>query len=250
MANIFESMVAIMTDIDAVGKNQKNQQQGFKFRGIDDVYNAVHPILAKHGVFTVPTVLNERTEERQTQRGGNLIYRILTMKYTFFASDGSYFETTVIGEGMDSGDKAANKAMAVAHKYALLQALCIPTEDMVDPDSETHSPSRKQTVEMQKLNSVDDAKKQFKSRYQKATLSVDDFTVKAGWNDILRLCKGNKDSAKKLFEKFGAASSKDITFEIYKKVNAYLCIDVDDANDISTSLDEIPFENSKTKEIA
>lgn len=250
MANIFESMVAIMADIDAVGKNQKNQQQGFKFRGIDDVYNAVHPILAKHGVFTVPTVLSERTEERQTQRGGNLIYRILIMKYTFFASDGSYFETTVIGEGMDSGDKAANKAMAVAHKYALLQALCIPTEDMVDPDSEAHSPSRKQTVEMQKLNSVDDAKKQFKSRYQKATLSVDDFTVKAGWNDILRLCKGNKDSAKKLFERFGAASSKDITFEIYKKVTAYLCIDVDDANDISTSLDEIPFENSKTKEIA
>ena len=68
MANIFEAMAAIMVDIDAVGKNQKNQSQGFKFRGIDDVYNAVHPILAKHGVFTVPTVLSERTEERQTQR--------------------------------------------------------------------------------------------------------------------------------------------------------------------------------------
>ena len=61
MNNIYQAMAEVMKDIDAVGKNQKNQQQGFKFRGIDDVYNAVHPILAKHGVFTVPTVLNERT---------------------------------------------------------------------------------------------------------------------------------------------------------------------------------------------
>ena len=142
-SKIYQAIADIMAEVEAIGKNQKNQQQGFKFRGIDDVYNAIHPLFAKHGVFTVPTVVNERTEDRVTKSGGNLIYRVLTIQYSFFAVDGSHVDATVIGEGMDSGDKAANKAMAVGHKYALLQVLCIPTEDMVDPDSETQEPSRK-----------------------------------------------------------------------------------------------------------
>jgi hypothetical protein len=126
-----------MREVDAIAKERTNTQQGFKFRGIDDVYNAIHPLFAKHGVFTVPTVGEERSEERTTKSGGALIYRILKMSYEFFAEDGSSVKATVVGEGMDSGDKASNKAMAVAHKYALLQILCIPTEDMPDPDQTT-----------------------------------------------------------------------------------------------------------------
>lgn len=135
---IHEKIIAILADADAIAKDRKNQQQGFNFRGIDDVYNALHPILAKHGVFSTTEVIAERTEERQTKSGGNLIYRILTVKFTFYAADGSHVESVMIGEGMDSGDKASNKAMAIAHKYALLQLLAIPTEDAKDPDAETH----------------------------------------------------------------------------------------------------------------
>lgn len=146
---IHEAMSAIMKDVEAIKKDKRNQQQNFNFRGIDDVYNAVHPIFAHHGVFTVPTVLEERTEERTTRSGSNLIYRILRIKYTFYSEDGTSLDAVVIGEGMDSGDKASNKAMAVAHKYALLQALQVPTDDMVDPDSETpeqSSPKGKQNT--------------------------------------------------------------------------------------------------------
>lgn len=155
--NIHQSLAAILAEVDAIGKNRKNTQQNFMFRGIDDVYNTIHPILAKFNVFTVPTVISERSEERQSKTGGNLIYRILTVRYTFYAADGSYVEAVVIGEGMDSGDKAANKAMAVAHKYALLQVLCIPTEDMIDPDSEspeatTKAPQRTQQQPAQRAS--------------------------------------------------------------------------------------------------
>ena len=192
---IFEAMAEVMKDIDAIGKNQKNQQQGFKFRGIDDVYNAVHPILAKHGVFTVPTVLAERTEERQARNGGNLIYRILTLKYTFFAADGSSVEAVVIGEGMDSGDKGANKAMAVAHKYALLQTLCIPTEDMIDPDSQVPEPS----VPKRK-----------------------GFNVSEAWKVVLSRVGGDEGVAKGLFKQAGADTGKDITEAIFKQVMSNL----------------------------
>jgi len=146
---IYKKIAAILADSDAIGKDRINNQQGFRFRGIDDVYNSLHPILAKHGVFSTTTVLEDRTEERQSARGGTLIYRILKVQFTFFAEDGSFVQSVVIGEGMDSGDKASNKAMAIAHKYALLQLLAIPTEDAKDPDSESHEvlPQKQSTTQ-------------------------------------------------------------------------------------------------------
>lgn len=142
---IYKQIPKIAADLDAVGKDKRNTAQSYNFRGIDDVYNALHPILARHGVFTVPEVIAEVTEERQTKGGGLLIYRKLTIKYRFYAEDGSFVEATVIGEGMDSGDKASNKAMAVAHKYALLQVFSIPTEEAKDPEVDSPAPLPKAT---------------------------------------------------------------------------------------------------------
>lgn len=131
----------IMAEIGAISKSKRNSQQGFMYRGVDDVMNALQPLLHGHGVFVVPEVLEHKREERTSGKGNNLIYSICTIKYTFFASDGSSISATVIGEGMDSGDKATNKAMAIAFKYACFQVFCIPTEEMKDPDADTPPPS-------------------------------------------------------------------------------------------------------------
>ena len=136
--NIFETITAVMSEIGAIGKNDKNQQQGFKYRGIDAVMNAIAPALQKYKLFVVPEVLEQTREERTSSKGGLLIYSICKIKYTFYAEDGSSITATVIGEGMDSGDKATNKAMSIAFKYACFQTFCIPTEEMVDPDAECH----------------------------------------------------------------------------------------------------------------
>ena len=136
--NIYETIALVMEDIGAIGKNSKNSQQGFMYRGIDAVMNAINPALIKYKLFVVPEVLEQTREERQTTRGGNLIYSVCKIKYTFYAEDGSSISAVVIGEGMDSGDKATNKAMSVAFKYACFQVFCIPTEEMVDPDAEYH----------------------------------------------------------------------------------------------------------------
>lgn len=140
--NIFESITKIMEEIPAIKKEKTSQNQGFKFRGIDDVMNTLHPLLSKNKVFIVPEVLEQKREERVTNKGGNLIYSICKIKYTFYAEDGTKIEAITIGEGMDSGDKATNKAMAIAMKYALFQVFCIPTDDMVDPDGDTPNPSK------------------------------------------------------------------------------------------------------------
>ena len=143
--NIFQSITKIMEEVPVIGKNKKNTQQGFMFRGIDDVMNTFQPLLAKYKVFIVPQVLEQNREERQTSKGGTLLYSICRIKYTFYAEDGTSVEAIVVGEGMDSGDKATNKAMAIAMKYAMFQVFCIPTEEMKDPDSESHSVTKKVT---------------------------------------------------------------------------------------------------------
>ncbi len=130
---VHQKIIQVMKLTGAIGKEK--QGMGFKFRGIDDVYNALHDVLADVGLFSVPEILEERSEERATKSGGVLIYRILKIKYTFYAEDGSNLSLTVMGEAMDSGDKASNKAMSVAHKYALLQIFCIPTIEDKDPES-------------------------------------------------------------------------------------------------------------------
>ena len=138
MKNIYQTIDAVMSEIGAVGKTSKNTQQGFMFRGIDAVMNAINPALVKHHLFIVPEVIDQKREERTTSKGNALIYSIVTVKYTFYAEDGSSVSAVVIGEGMDSGDKATNKAMSIAFKYACFQVFCIPTEEMVDPDQDSH----------------------------------------------------------------------------------------------------------------
>ena len=98
--NICNAIVGVMNDIGAVGKNDRNKQQNFMYRGIDAVMNALQPALIKNKVFIVPKVLEEQREERQSKKGDALLYARLKMEYTFFADDGSNISATVIGEAM------------------------------------------------------------------------------------------------------------------------------------------------------
>lgn len=139
MANIYKAINEVMKEIGAVGKNQKNEQQKFMYRGIDAIMNAINPALINHNVFIVPEVLEQTREERVSKTGNTLLYSICKIRFTFYAEDGSHVEAVTVGEGMDSGDKATNKAMAIAFKYACFQVFCIPTEEMVDPDGECHT---------------------------------------------------------------------------------------------------------------
>lgn len=149
--NIYESITQVMNESITIGKDSVNKQQGFKYRGIDAVMNTFYPLFAKHKVFIVPEVLEQTREERTTKNGGNLIYSILKVKYTFYAEDGTNISATVIGEGMDAADKASNKAMAVAMKYAMFQVFCIPTEEFIDPDSETPPETKPTQKEPEKI---------------------------------------------------------------------------------------------------
>ena len=167
---IFKAINKVMSEVGFIGKDSKNQSQGFKYRGIDAVMNALNPALIRNGVFAVPTVLEQTREERINNKGTTLIYSMLKVRYRFYAEDGSYIESTVIGEGMDSGDKASNKAMSVAFKYACFQVFCIPTEELMDdPDKECHEVVQK--VDDATAQAIKDARIQMKAlRWEEASV--------------------------------------------------------------------------------
>ena len=138
---IYAAIAAVQAAIakDGISKDRRNEQQGYKFRGIDDIYNAVAPLLAANGLCIMPTYTN-RTKDERTNQKGTVIFNV-TVEGTFdFVSteDGSKHTVKTFGEAMDSGDKATNKAMSAAYKYACMQTFCIPTEGDNDADSSTH----------------------------------------------------------------------------------------------------------------
>lgn len=138
---VYEKIAAITAEMSKVGiaKDSKNQQQNYKFRGIDAVYGALSPLLAKHGLCILPRVVGRTVTDQQSKSGGVLFYTALTVEFDFVAAeDGSKHTVCTIGEAMDSGDKSSNKAMSAAYKYACFQAFCIPTEGDNDADATTH----------------------------------------------------------------------------------------------------------------
>lgn len=214
-------MAAVMSDIDAISKSRTNEQQRFKFRGIDDIYNELHKVLANHKVFTVPCVIDERTEERTSKSGNNIIYRVIKMQYTFYAEDGSSVCAIVIGEGMDSGDKACNKAMSIAHKYALLQTFCIPTEDEKDPDATTPETSKPRKNKQQAptfedpLSFTDNGVPQGQSIASEETISPDQ---RRRLFAIMTSAGKTSDQVKVILSAYGYDSSKDIKKADYEDI--------------------------------
>jgi hypothetical protein len=137
---VAEAMSAVMDDVQAVRKGDRNTQQGFNFRGIDAVVNAVGPAFRKHGIVAVP-MLNAVTYNTVEvgQKRTQMRECTVTVTYRFYGPKGDYIEATVPAESMDSGDKATPKAMSVAYRTALLQVLTIPTDE---PDPDGHNYER------------------------------------------------------------------------------------------------------------
>tara|TARA_R110000823_G_scaffold90110_1_gene199410 strand:- start:378 stop:974 length:597 start_codon:yes stop_codon:yes gene_type:complete len=139
---VYKAINAVQTELSTIGitKDRTNSQgSGYKFRGIDDVYNAISPLLAKHGLCILPRVLTRECVERSSKAGAALFYVTVEVEFDFVsAEDGSKHTVKTFGEAMDSGDKATNKAMSAAYKYAAFQAFSIPTESDNDADASTH----------------------------------------------------------------------------------------------------------------
>lgn len=135
--DIYLAIPKIMSEMPGVAKDQKNPAQNYNYRGIDDVMNAISPLMAKYSVFASVTTLDIKRFTGQSVSGKIMITTLLTVKLTLHAKDGSFVSSVVVGEGTDFGDKSANKAHTMAYKYGLIQMFGIRSEDLVDADAES-----------------------------------------------------------------------------------------------------------------
>lgn len=131
---IYALIPQIMKELGHIGKNKTNTHQNYQFRGIEDMYNNIHPVLVKHGVFCVPQVIDSTTETFVNNTGKTSFRVMLRVNHKFYADDGSCVEVITAGEGIDTSDKATNKAMSACMKYAFIELLSIPTSDIEDSD--------------------------------------------------------------------------------------------------------------------
>jgi hypothetical protein len=145
-----------------IAKAHKNESQGFKFRGIDDVMNRMAQHLVEANLVIVPSIRNREVSERVNSRGNPLFYVTVLVDFTVYSTvDGSSVVCTVPGEAMDSGDKATNKALSIAYKYMAFQLFAIPIDE--DPDRHTHEMGRNKDLDPQQR--------------QEATLTEDDQVI-------------------------------------------------------------------------
>lgn len=142
--SVYAKIAAVQGELAKIGisKSRKNQTPGqqYNFRGIDEVYNTLAPMMAEQGLCILPRVVDHSLTERGKTRNGNAIYSaVVTAEFDFVsADDGSIHVVRTVGEAMDSSDKASNKAMSAAYKYAALMTFAIPTEG--DNDADAHTP--------------------------------------------------------------------------------------------------------------
>lgn len=135
---VTQAISAVMRQVLAVGKGDRNNQQGFNFRGIDAVLNAVGPALRNHGVVAVPTVIGKDIQTLDTYdkegKPRKTRFAVLDVDYTFYGPAGDTVSARVAGEAMDFGDKVVSKSMSVAYRTALIQVFALPTQE-ADPDT-------------------------------------------------------------------------------------------------------------------
>lgn len=159
LTNVYAKIAAVQSELAKVGisKSRRNQQgSGYNFRGIDEVYNTLSPIMAEQGLCILPRILGRTLTERSSKSGGTLFYVVVEAEFDFVsADDGSTHTVRTFGEAMDSGDKATNKAMSAAYKYAALMTFAIPTEGDNDADATTHEVAPAKPAQRQQAKPAD-----------------------------------------------------------------------------------------------
>lgn len=185
---VIQALNAVAADVGAVRKGERNQMQGFNFRGIDAVVNAVSGPMRRHGVVVVPEVVSVDLRESRTAKGTTMQNVHLIVDYQFYGPTGDSVTARVAAESFDSGDKATAKAMSVAFRTALLQVLCLPTDEP-DPDATSYAraAATRRSVsdeQIQAASSVDELRALWSAatpeQQQQIRVRADQFTVEAG----------------------------------------------------------------------
>lgn len=135
---VYKLIIEAQKELSAVGigKERRNQQQGYNFRGVDDFLQTMSPVLAKVGLAIIPTKIVHEASSKATANGKEQNYSRVDVEYTLIADDGSSIVGVSSGMAMDMADKALPKALSMAYKSFCTFAFSIPLEGVPDADDD------------------------------------------------------------------------------------------------------------------
>ena len=226
---IYQAMATILNEIEPVKKRLNSQKH--RVRGVDDAYNSIHPLLAKHKVFITCMILDKEHASEDTTKGGRLHFTRIHMRLNFHAEDGSTVFSEAYGEAFDSGDKAAGKAMSNAYKYIVFQTFCVPTEELADSDSDEPAAPAASGNQGEGASATGRGMSMDASKPAKANgegMSADLNGPCADWQrkDLIETAQKIwvegaewKEKLKEILAKRGAAKLADLTFEQAAQLN-------------------------------
>ncbi|MFF0894707.1 ERF family protein [Streptomyces sp. NPDC003278] len=134
---VFAAINSVMRDVMPVAKDKENQQQRYKFRGVDDAMSAMAGPMRAHGLFILPSIAEHHAE----RRGEKMTHVNITMRYHVFGPAGDCLTAEVPGEASDFADKATNKAQSAALKYLLFTLFMIPVDGRSIDDGDRDHPT-------------------------------------------------------------------------------------------------------------
>jgi hypothetical protein len=146
------ALAAVMGELGGVAKLTPEQRRRkgmaggdergvtYAYRGIDQIAAAAQPLFAKHGLVTVPQVVDHSIKEIVVNQKP-WTDTVVTVDWTI-AGPGDPLQARTMGWGRDNSDKGINKAMTGAFKNLLLRLLCIGDPDD-DTDGHTHEADAK-----------------------------------------------------------------------------------------------------------
>jgi len=133
---IYQRVVEVARLISPIHKKKSGTGVPYAFRGIDDLFNNLQPLLSAAGIFLLPEVLESSIEAVTNSKNQVVTTAILKIKWSFVGEDGDLISGVTVGEAVDYSDKATNKATSASLKYFLMDCFCIPTSDIADSDNE------------------------------------------------------------------------------------------------------------------
>ena len=205
---VYEKIALVQGALAKVGIAKHRAAGGgvnYAFRGIDAVYGALAPLLAEHGLIIIPRVLNRECVERQSKNGGALFYVALQVEFDFVAAeDGSKHTACTFGEAMDSSDKATNKAMSAAYKYAAFMTFAIPTEGENDADAVAH-----EVVPAARVVITESQRTELMNLLEQNNVAVGPFLQKGNISDLTELAAEQFDLAKRWIAQQAAKQAKE-----------------------------------------
>lgn len=130
---IHQAINEIMQEVGYVRKS-KSGGLTYSFAGEAALIAALRPSMVEHGVYMHILKIESTTRDTYTTKNGAVMNTTFISAVVRFSHvSGSFIDVSSVGEGADSGDKSASKAMTGLYKYAMRQTFCIETGD--DPDN-------------------------------------------------------------------------------------------------------------------